>query len=381
MNYKLGEIEELFEKIKNCIEYYEKEYIDNKIFTMYLANGERVKYSITPINIPHLLGINLTPIKNVMTFNSDNTLSLLKELCDRSYELYNKFNSGVIRQEDVFSNYIEKKIETFKDNVKPDLQYILKETEFVCCYKSKRSWEVTDKNQKYDYIIVKKYDDESYGLLCLVKKGSQCYAMSSQIAKNEIEKDEILSDLIKNQEVTILSGMNVHNAYTNTDYLKNLDSNRKILKLRNLKLYKQKFECNIDVSGEYEYAIGKVGNNKIERYENRTGIEDIVNSIVKGKLISTKNYDDSILIDIINAWNDHICKNNNNSNNEVSLTYSNAIKELNSFKELATSLTKENETLKIDLENEKEKNKSLEQDNDEQKQIIKTIYETIKPRI
>ena len=41
----LCDIETLFEKIKECVDFYEKTYIKDKIFTMFLGNGEQVKYN------------------------------------------------------------------------------------------------------------------------------------------------------------------------------------------------------------------------------------------------------------------------------------------------------------------------------------------------
>jgi len=38
MNFNYSEIEKIMEKIKDCIEYYEGKYINNKIFTMYLSD-------------------------------------------------------------------------------------------------------------------------------------------------------------------------------------------------------------------------------------------------------------------------------------------------------------------------------------------------------
>ena len=43
MNYNLGELEKLFEKIQDVIKYIEIISLSEKRFTLYLANGEKIK--------------------------------------------------------------------------------------------------------------------------------------------------------------------------------------------------------------------------------------------------------------------------------------------------------------------------------------------------
>ena len=80
MNLKYADITSILERAVECVEYYENEWLNNKVFTLYLANGEKVKFSITPQNIPHLLGINLYSLKGLINFSSTEPLEMIKEL-------------------------------------------------------------------------------------------------------------------------------------------------------------------------------------------------------------------------------------------------------------------------------------------------------------
>lgn len=96
-NLTYSEIEDILKKAVECVEYYQKEYLNNKVFTLYLANGEKIKYSITPSSVPHLLGIDLYALKGIINLSGGDLLSMLKELLDRSYELHNKFRVGILK--------------------------------------------------------------------------------------------------------------------------------------------------------------------------------------------------------------------------------------------------------------------------------------------
>jgi hypothetical protein len=375
-----AQIEEILRKAVECAEYYQREYFNNKMFTLYLANGEKVKYTISPANIPHLLGIDLFALKDIIKLEGEDLVSRLKDLETKAYELSNKFRVGLLKQEDVFSDYIYQKLENFKYNFKSDVPALLAETQFVCHYKSSKSWEVTTKNQKYDYIIVKKLDNDKIALLCLKKQGRQCIAVSSQIPDSDEKSNEILKDLITNQEITMVTGMEVYNIYTESKYSRNLLPAERITKSRGLKKYEDKYNSHINISSEYEHAVSKLGNNSEERYENKTIIESIVNAIANRKLIPVEEYKDSILINLINGWNDHICRCENTNEDEVQLSYTEAIKELTKFRELATSLEVENRKLQENIGSLTKANIELTRETEEQRQIIDNVYQIVKPR-
>lgn len=376
-----SEIETILQKAIECVEYYQKEYLNNKVFTLFLSNGEKVKYSITPASVPHLLGINLYTLKGIINLSGEDLLSMLKELLDRSYELHNKFRVGILKQEDVFSNYVLEKIENFKSNISGDIITTLANTQFVCCYKSEKSWEVTTENKKYDYIIFKKLSTGKVLILGIVKSENRCYAMSNQVFENEELAKNALAKLFNNQEITMLTGMEAYNTYSRNNFKWNLVAADRAKKSRELSIYKDQYDCSINISAEYEFTVSKLGNNGEERHENKNIIEDIVNAISNGKLIATQEYESSILISLINAWNDHLCNVKTNNDNEINISYTKAITDLTKFRDLVTKLESENRNLQHEVNSLIETNADLVKENKEKEDKINKVYEIIKPRI
>lgn len=375
----LSEIEVLFEQINDCIEFYEKTYIKNKVFTLYLGNGEKIKYTINPNNVPHLLGINLDVVKTTYNYSEDSSYELLKNVCKNAYKLYSLFNSGVLKQELVFSKNIKEKVACFKNNFSSHAKEILEQTEFVCNFKREKSWEITDKNQKYDYIIVKEFPDGKITLLCLVKKGAQCYVMSNQLFDSIEEANESFKELFTNQEITLLTGISIYNIYNDSNYDASLTTNQKLDKISDLKYYKENFGSNIDVVSDYQYTVGKLRNNRYEKNENRTTMDDIIECIVNKTLISRNEYSDSALIGIIDAWNDHICINANNLGGNAEYSYTEAIKNLKILKEKTQKLESENNSLKEEISALKEKNGTLLEENKQHIEDKAAIMKILKP--
>ncbi len=367
MNIKLSEIEDLLNKISDCISYYETSCLKNKSFLLYLGNGGKIKYTINPINLPHLLGIkDLDTLKKILGIKCENVLDTLKILPDYAYQILNKLNGGILNCEQIFSKFIDKKVDNFKSNLTSNADEILDQTLFICSYVSERSWEHTIKNQKYDYIIVKQLEDGKISLLCLVENQGQYYAMSNQLFDNMEAAKEILNDLVKNQEITLLTGISIYNFYTDSVYNRTLSINQKLDKIDKMRQSKSMFEYYIDISNDYEYTINKLRSNRNERNENNNIIEEIVSSITKKSLINRDTYEDSTLLSIIDAWNDHICNNASNAN-ESNFSYTEIIKELKAAKELVTTLQKEKEKLEEKVLNQEQSINALTDENNEYK--------------
>lgn len=373
----LNEIDALFEKIKECIDFYERTYIKNKTFTMFLGNGEQVKYVITPDNLPHLLGINLDVIKTTYNYSKNSSYDLMLELLDNSYRLHKLFKEQVLKPEQVFSKNINEKIEGFKDNFKYNAKEVLEDTDFVCKYESENSWQVTEKKQKYDYIIIKTLPNNKVALLGLVRNGFQCYAMSNQLFNSLEDAKESLNELLNNQKVTLLTGFKAYNRMTDGNFSWTLTINQKLEKVDIIKNYKNNFNFIIDITSDYEYTIQKMLENKYERRENYSTGGEIVDCIVSRQIIPRENFEGSPLLNIIDAWNDHICMNASTSNNSAS--YTEVVKDLKTFKDLAQSLEIENEKLNIELNETKEKNAELTLENEKHIADKESIIKILKP--
>ena len=119
----------------------------------------------------------------------------------------------------------------------------------------------------------------------------------------------------------------------------------KIEKIRNLLKYKTKFNCSIDVSGEYVYAAGKLVENRENKYEDNDLIDLIVESIKEGKLISKEITRDTNLIKIIESFSDYLCRSEMSSNEDINSSYTSLKKDLEHFKELCKELKSQNKEL------------------------------------
>jgi len=374
---KLCDIEKLFEEIKECINFYEKTFIKNKLFTLFLGNGEQVKYIITPDNLPHLLGINLEYIKTTYFSSKNSSYDLMIELLDSPYKLHKLFCENILKPEQVFSKNIKQKLEGFKDNFKYDVKEVLEDTDFVCKFESENSWEITDKKQKYDYIIVKTLPNNKIALLGLIRNNFQCYAMSNQLFDSLEDAYSTLKELLTNQKITLLTGFKAYNKMTDSNFNFTLTINQKSEKIDIIKNYKNNFNFTIDITSEYEYTIQKMLESKYERRENYSIGGEIVECIVNRQIIPRENFEGSTLLNIIDAWNDHICMNASLENNGTS--YTKVVKDLKTFKELSQQLETENTDLKtqvLDLTTEKD---NLTKENEQHIKDKQKIIEILKP--
>ena len=98
---------------------------------------------------------------------------------------------------------------------------------------------VTEKSEKFDYIIVKKYSDGKIGVLGLIKNEYNYVIRSNQIFANYEEFETKMKDVLTNQELTIISGIKISNE--DIDYNRNFSLNleTKQQKVRKLLIIKK----------------------------------------------------------------------------------------------------------------------------------------------
>lgn len=377
MKIKYGELEDLFFNIKDIITFIEGTKYETRRFKLHLSNGDHLNFFIPNEAVAHLLGINTMYLQSTRLFNSTNSFELLKELIDNAYRIQDAESRGIINYDRLFSPYIFDKVNHFKENIKIDTT----EVEFICKYDKEKTYIISDNFQKYNYIIVKRLENGKIGLLCLVRNEGYFAPMSNQVYDDFESVKEKLKELLKFQEITLISGITVSNTLTDYYQTHSLNLHEKANKIKNLKIYKEEFCATIDVAHDFSYSIGKLKQHKITDNENDRLIQQIVESIKNGKIINTNNYTNSTLIPIINAFNDFICSNEFKGNNNNKKTYSELIKKLTEFEERIEELS--NEKNKLNDENKKllESNISLNKENDQLKENEEAIIKILKPRI
>lgn len=300
-------------------------------------------------------------------------------MCENPYRIHKLYLEGIIKYENLFSPFIIQKIESFKENIKINIC----ETELVCKYDKSRALISDELTEKYDYIIVKKYTNDKFGILGLVNNISYYVPMSNQLYNSFDEALETLNKYLKNQEVTIITGVNYFNTLTDFDKSSYLPLNNKIDKIKNIKSYKDLFNCSLDLSGDYEYSIKRLKENRNNLFEDNDLIDMIVDSIKMGKLMDTKIFRDTNLSKIIEAFNDHLCSTTINSNNSISESYSKIKKDLETFKSKLLETEESNEDLKEKVDYLTEANQILKTENTEYKETETKILELLskKPRM
>ncbi|MBQ2946811.1 MAG: hypothetical protein IJE04_03055 [Bacilli bacterium] len=376
MKFNLTELESLFYNIEDIIDYVERSQIENKKSKIFLANDGGITFNIPKESIPHLIGIDTSYLTSTNIFKNKNSFELLKEFVENPYRIYTLVNDGVLKYDKIFSQYVLQKVESFKENIKINIY----ETQFVCKYNSTKSYQISNKSEKYDYIIVKKYLDGKIGVLGIVKNEYSYVPRSNRIYPNfESFKNE-MQDILTNQEITIMTGVNLYNKID--DYKKEfkIDLQGKKEKVSNLLYYKKLFNVSIDVSEDYIYNLGILGNEKIDRYKRNDNIDEIVESIINNELIDPSAIYDSNLLKIVNAYNDCACK-NEYSSDSTKKSYTEAIKDLNDFKILVNSLKEEITNLTNENDELKFKNTELEEKNKSNEETISEIIKIIKPRM
>jgi len=378
MIMNLNELESLLYNIGDIIDYVEKAQIDKSKTKIYLGNNEDISFSVPKESIPHLLGINTTYLASTNVFKSKNSFELIKEMCENPYRIHSLAKDGILNYDQLFSPYVFDKINIFKENIKINIF----ETEFVCKYEPTRSYMTTNNTEKYDYIIVKRYSDGRIGVLGIVKNEYTYVARSNQIYSDfETFVNENRSTM-NNQEITLITGINIYNAFYGTSRPFKINIEGKLQKLQKMIDYKKCFNASIDVSSDFIYHLGLLENEKQDRYKRNDNIDEIVERIMEQELIDQTLIEDANLLRVVNAYNDSLCNKETNSES-TRIAYSDAISELDKFKKLVedlnitvTDLTKRNEELT-------NKVNELSEENTEYKEKEEKVLEllTKKPRM
>lgn len=378
MEFKLYELESLFYDIEDIVDYFERSKYSDRRYKLYLSNGEYINYSIPENCIAHLLGINTPYLMATGLFKSKSSFELLKELCDNPYKLHKAEQEGKISYKTLFSEFVINKVASFKENTKVNIF----ETQFICKYNSQIAYCTNNKNEKYDYVIVRNYKDGKIGILAIVNNSGYFVPMSNQIFDNYESAKNVLDDLIRNQEITLISGIHITNADPCDGYKQifYLPIDAKLEKTANLRLYKNNFNCIIDTTQELQYFMNKTNEGINNHYDDNDLIDKIVESIKKGELINIEIFRNTKLIKIIESFNDYLCNNQIGNSNSIEETYSTIKKNLEVLKQEFSKLETKHNILEEQNKNLIEINNELNSENEQLKETQNKIYEMIKPR-
>ena len=373
MELNYDELQNLLEKIKDIIKFVDAYNVQRKANKLFLANGDVIDYKFQKNCLAHLVGVNIDYLISTGLFNSKTSYDMLNEICENGYRLNSYTKRGILNYDCIFSKHIMEKLEKLIQNIKISIH----DTQLVCKYDSKRSYYINSKNEKFDYAVIKKYEDNKIGVLTLVKRNNYYVPMSNQLYNSFEDLKETNKELLENQTITILGGLIFNDEIT--EYSKNiyLSYDEKIKKLDSLKEYVSEFNTVIDITGDYRFFLNKTIQNKNSKNFNYELTDFIVESIRNGKIIDKNIYTDTYLISIIDAFNDYLCKSKVNSDESITNSYSKIAYELKSLKEEMAKLLIEKQSLISENNTLKENNERLIKDNSEfdlrEKEIIKIL--------
>lgn len=375
MNYNLGELESLFYDIQSIIDYIENSNFEGRKFSMFLCNGEILNYKLFNDHIPHLLGIDTSALLSTGLFSNRSSFELLKEMVSDPYKIHKLASEGIIRYENIFSEFIMDKIKVFESNISPNIY----ETEFICKYESSRSYVSTTNTLKYDYILVKKIKNtDNYACLCFVNNGKYYGARSSMYFQTKEDMQAYLEEHIKNQEITILNGVRSVGDFGDYNRTFNLKPDYILGKLEKLEEYRDTFNCIINTNKGYIYSLRETLKHMDKHYDNNSLLSELVNAISDGKIIDRNKFIGSNLIDIVDANNDYLCS-TNNDNKDISISYTEVTKERDTLRNELLAMKTEVEKLnkeKLELINE---NKEIKEMNEDYKSREEAMLRILKP--
>lgn len=365
------EFENLLMNISDKLSYYEYEKIYDKTYSLLLANGEKINIKFPHYCIPHLLGININYLDATSCFNVHNAFDLVKQLCDNEYRVYTEMKKGNIFFEQLFSSHVDAKVESFIENTKVNIYNL----DFICKYDKSKTFIEGEIGYDFDYILAKKGQNNEIYILGLVKNDKQNFyvPMSNQYFDNIEEATNKIARYLKNQTITFISSLSVPN-------FKNfyLQPNIKYKKVDRLMQLVEKFDAQVNVSGDYKWMLTKYldGGSINNEFSNI-----ICEAIKKGEFITPEMFGISdfnmlnySLTNIILSFNDFLLSNSKNLNISNSSSYSDTISELTEIKKLCETYKTRNEELESDNKTLISKNEQLSNENNEYKETFNKVY-------
>lgn len=368
-----SKFDNIMKEIENLISWYEEKHIDQSSIKAFLASGESFRYCATKDSIAHMLGIKTDFLSTCGMFNTTKSYNLIKALIENQYRISSKILNNEIKLSDIFSKHIHKKLAIFKSNISISLDNIL----FICKYNRNKVIEYGGEPRNCDYIIVKETDDGQIQELDIVLSGKIAKSVSSRMYESEIEAKDEFSELLRYQDISILTSIIIDTGYYDDSKKFYLRENDKLSKLQQLENIRLRYNCNIDVVDDCKYYYKKTINGKTVGRNNYDVISQIINCILDGNLITNETLDVSFSEltmqqrNLIDALNDKVIMGNNNPNNNKK--YSALEKQVKDLKNAKKTLEEENTKLTKKLEETTIERNELRTKDEKAKELIKTF--------
>lgn len=375
------EYNDILKKINYCLNWYDNKQIYDSSYKLYLANDKSYEIKFPESSIAHLLGINIDYLRSSGHY-SGGSYQILNDMLNNPTRLYNLIKDGFLKKDKVFSKYIDKKLNSFRDNCK----IIIKNIEFIVEYKSKNSYITGEEKLEGDYYIGFKNDEKNPNCLTIIgftKNGKYLYPLTNLSVDLSIEEEEqFLNRLLKNQTITSLQSLIIYN-YDGYERVKtgpiHYNHDDKLQKLKVLSDYASKYEANVATNKETLFYIEKTMNLFDEKNNIWNILDDITNSIMNKEIINIEDLEEKYgyvkrsIFNTISAYNDFIIS----GNNDTSFSYQEFATELKEEKERAlkyeslyTKANEKNIELMEKLKLLEDENKVLKENEEKIRKIV-----------
>lgn len=300
--------------IKECINFYNDSYpIDNK-YTLYLGNGRKITYSINENNIPHLLGIRIDNFISMDLFRKDSYYNILNKFISENYSIYKKIAlGGYLKYSDIFSNYIEYKLEYFKNQLKAPY---LSDIYFICEYDTTKTYQSKEVDEyTSDYYIARKVNNGDIMLLGLKRRTIDEYALqTSRIIKKDEHQLEVLKEFLRGQVITFANSLKIENYQTgyNKEYHIGIEAKKETIQTL-INLSRNTYATPNTIRNHLFDIVG-VSKTKNDTFNKRIILSQLVSCMKNSHIFDFDELEDEVrksideeTIEVINNYNNYIC--------------------------------------------------------------------------
>lgn len=338
-------------------------------------------FRIPPESIAHLLGIRLDYLRSTNMLKNKEAYLLLKDFLKNSHTIYKNVVNGYLSYNSLFSNFIEEKLVTFEKIIQ---YYDPNDIEFICKYDKSKTFQLgLEKNYPCDYFISKSDSAGNLYFLGLVHNGDEYMPMSSLYFPKNDDQLSNLQGLLTNQSITYVNNIIAINPVINFKRNRYLHISLKLQKLELIKKYTNSIKgVIIDVSYDLQFILNGylMKENKINVY--KLICRQFMNSIKEHEIFLVEQMDVSLqeqieneMLDLIQAYNNESCK---NDNTKALATYSDLLEKYNELSVEVLNLQHQLEEAEEKANNYYYELQSLEQKNENYRLFEEEIFDLVR---
>lgn len=383
---KRFEFEDTINQMSDFIAYYKKYEIFKETNLVTLADGRKMKITFPKRVIAHLLGVDTNYLMGTGLFNEKKSFELLEHMCGDSYKIYTSMVNGYLSYEQLFSPYLDKKLEGIKDALRVNLFNNC----FVCFYDKEKAWynTIDGTNYTFDCALVTQTEKGIFMLGLVYDETVNSYVPKSNQYFSTMEEFLEEASKLKDQEFTFPTHLiTMKDNNSRKFYLNPKHKEERMNWLMNIT--QMIGDVSINVSKDYLFALDKA----ITGYENGGSLntemaEMIADCIKNRKFISPDLFDgkfenlSSSLMYIITAHNNSlstsISNDNKNANPEAVRHYAEVVEKNDALSKANDELTTENTNLREENEILKEGNRALIENLAKYREILCGIQDLLK---